>query len=588
MVFEFGNLLGVFAFLSLIPFIIVYLIKPRPDTLKVPSLMFFMNYTKNTKTNSLFRYFYRDYLFLIQIIILLLLSFSVLKPVLTLNQDVVSSNIIFVFDVSASSKVLDQDNNSRFEYGVDKLKDLATSKNSLVLLKSKPVLALQDVSRSTLIRYVNNLEPTDDVTDISSAISFAGNLLENNGGRVVVISDLVDSNDADFSISKSLVESRGIPVDFITTNSVNGSNVGIVGAVIDEDKINVYVQNFDFTNREVSLDVNGKLNKISLPKRSLEPFVFSLGDNQTKIRILEKDNFLEDNDVTIIKPYSDNIKVLWVTNNPSKFLKAALDSIDGINLEIARPPVVPEGKYDLYIISDVSKNELVSGTFATILKKIQEEGTSVIILGQKDSASIDYEKLLPMKFNSLVAGGQTNVEYTNTFTKDIDFGNSKTIFDVEGEGTNVVSVNDESVISLFNVGKGKVVYYGLLDEDNDFKLTPGYPIFWSSLLDFLLGKANLNSINLKTGDFFVFDNQTIVLDKKGIYELNGRKFSVNLLNEKESDINFLNRNSNLELVEGDLEKVKSKVDYDLVYYISIIVMLLLIFELVYVKLRGEL
>ena len=77
MLFEFGNTLGWLAFLSLIPLIIIYLIKPKPTKLKVPSLMFFMKRTNTSTAQSLFRRFQNDLLFLIQLLVLLLLAFSV-------------------------------------------------------------------------------------------------------------------------------------------------------------------------------------------------------------------------------------------------------------------------------------------------------------------------------------------------------------------------------------------------------------------------------------------------------------------------------------------------------------------------------
>ena len=52
MVFGWENSLGWFAFLSLIPFIILYIVKPRPQELEVPLPDVFLCEVKHTMRNS--------------------------------------------------------------------------------------------------------------------------------------------------------------------------------------------------------------------------------------------------------------------------------------------------------------------------------------------------------------------------------------------------------------------------------------------------------------------------------------------------------------------------------------------------------
>ncbi len=150
MSFQLANLIGLLAFMSLIPFIIVYLIKPKPQKLKVPSLMFFLSRTKSTTRDKLLKILERDILFFIQLAALLLLSFSMAEPLIFAKKDVVSSNIIFVIDASASSKVI-ENGKTRFEIGKDKVKELATTRNSLILIKSTPTLAINDAGKTELV-----------------------------------------------------------------------------------------------------------------------------------------------------------------------------------------------------------------------------------------------------------------------------------------------------------------------------------------------------------------------------------------------------------------------------------------------------
>src|SRR3989344_1204070 len=107
MAFELGNVIGFLGFLSLIPLIILYLIRPRPTNLKVPSLMFFFSKEKSTTAESILRHFHEDLLFYLQLLVLTLLALSLAQPLLTVKRDAVSSNIVFVLDASASSQVVE-------------------------------------------------------------------------------------------------------------------------------------------------------------------------------------------------------------------------------------------------------------------------------------------------------------------------------------------------------------------------------------------------------------------------------------------------------------------------------------------------
>ena len=589
MLFDFGNNLGWYSFLVLIPFIIFYLIKPKPTKLKVPSLIFFMKNTSSSKIKSLFRYFQRDLLFLIQLLIFLLLAFSITQPILFLNRDVVSGNVIFVLDISASSKVLEAGNETRLEIGKDKLKDLISSKNSLILAKSSPILALEDVRAGTLNSYINRLESTDDTTDLSSAMALAAEILNNKKGRVVVISDFAYSKGVNPVVAKNLLESKGIPVDFINTRGENlKNNVGFVDMILRGDEVNLYLKNYNSFDKKVYVKFGGDTTSFNLKSGSVEPIVFKLVDNLTKAEILDKDDFMVDNALLIYRPYNDKIKVLLISNNPSKYLKAVLNSIDGVVLTVAEPPIIPNEDFDVYIFDGVDVNKLVVDNYGSVMRKVRDEGKNAIIIGQNNINKIDFEGLIPIKFKELINAGTLSVDYNNKYNKDIDFGNTKRIFSFDGEGVNVVSYNRTGVITLFNLGKGKVVYYGILDSESDFKITLGYPIFWNGLIYSLVGRGDLNEVNLKTGNLIELGNESKVLDRKGIYKIGDKTLVVNLLNQIESDVNVNFTSKDVKFVnDGKLEKSKSKVDHDLEIYLAALVLMLLLFEFFYIKFRGE-
>ncbi len=587
MIIGFGNSLGWFAFIALIPLIILYLIRPKPVSLKVPSLMFFIKRTNIDKASSFFRRFHSDLLFLLQLLAVVLLAFTITAPYFTLEKDVVSENIIFVLDVSASSQVV-EDGKTRLDISKEKIKELASYKNSLIILKSSPIIALQDARRSELIRYLDKIQATDDVSDTASAIMLAGEMLANSKGRVVVVSDFIESKGVDADVAKNILESRGIGVDFIDVKKSKRENVGLVDMLISGEDVNLYIKNFNDVQKKISLKINDDLEEIDINPNAVEPLVFSLTNNLTIAEILEKDDFLVDNKVYITRPYPSEIKLLWITNRPSKFLKAALESIDGVQLTITEPPVVPDEDFDVYVVSGLETDKLAFGNLGLIYGKVKNQGKSAVVVAQKDSNAVNYENLLPIEFGKIVPGGIANVDQVNKFTKDIDFGLVSNIFEINSNINSIVSVQNETLISLFDLGEGVVVYYGILDEESDFKISPGYPIFWKNLIYSFVGKGDLNEVNLKTGFVFEVNGESKILDKIGVHQFGGKTIAVNLLNEKESDVNFLDSAGSIESTKGELQPIKTKVDYNLEIYLTALILIILLSEFIYAKYRGEL
>src|SRR3989344_7721223 len=127
--FGFENWTGLWAFLSLVPFVLIYLIKPKPKELDVPSLMFFTRSIFSDKERSFFRRFTGDWIFFLQLLALLLLSAFFISPYINLKEGVLLDNVVIVLDTSASMKVGD-----RFDTAVGKAKDLLGGTNTIILV----------------------------------------------------------------------------------------------------------------------------------------------------------------------------------------------------------------------------------------------------------------------------------------------------------------------------------------------------------------------------------------------------------------------------------------------------------------------
>jgi len=79
-----------------------------------------------------------------------------------------------------------------------------------------------------------------------------------------------------------------------------------------------------------------------------------------------------------------------------------------------------------------------------------------------------------------------------------------------------------------------------------------------------------------------------LLDEAGIYEVDNKKVAVNLANEIESDINRENIELKADLKKFSTEKLKDVDNVDLEIPLLIAALIILFFEFIYIKRRGDL
>ena len=135
---------------------------------------------------------------------------------------------------------------------------------------------------------------------------------------------------------------------------------------------------------------------------------------------------------------------------------------------------------------------------------------------------------------------------------------------------------------------------------SDFKTLPAYPIFWNSLINFMVGTEDIKDFNHKTGKIVAINKQNVktptstvttsklLMDDAGIYEFDKKKFAVNLIDEKESDINLPSKAESLEERERLLDRESKEHDFNLEFPILLLVFLFMLAEFLYIKVRGDL
>ena len=607
----FANQLGLLALLSVIPFIILYLRKPKPVEKAIPSLMFFITEKKTSKQFSFLRKLVHNLLFFIQLLALLGLSIAIAEPFIKVNYDANMENTVIIIDGSASMQtklgLL-----TRFDKAVSESKKYLSGRVSLVLAEDFPLVLAEDESEEIVRDILAKLSPRATGTNIGDAMLIAKDILRGRHGRVIVLSDFLNSEGPDIFATKRVLTANDIDVVFVSVTS-SAKNIGIKDISLERTNAQVFVKNYNNNEENVIVTVSqdgrvvAKSEQLKLQPKSVEGFSFQPSQGITKIEIEGNDDFDVDNTAYISIPYRKKIRVLVVTDVKRSSILDAL-SASG-DTEIETKYFTPEQSmlkdYDIILLNQF---QYVPGTFQDLSNYV-ERGGNLIITVQDKMNLMDFADLNIFSFDSIkkedisVCANVFN-QFTKYFEKEKCFARASKYY--IGNATDktlvIATVSDNAntpVMALKEKGKGRVFYYGIFDDTSDFKTMPSYPILWNSLINFLVKSEDVKDFNLKTGRIIGIPEQSIktpsgnikttnlVIDEIGIYEFNSRKYSANLLNEKESDVSS-GIDFNKESSEFIVKKDKKEINMYLSVFLLMAVSILLALEVFYLKGRGDL
>ncbi len=615
---QFANEAGLYALLSIIPLIIIYLLRPRAKKLKIPSVMFLLDIEKKRRLNVL-RKFLKDPLFLIQLLVLTIISLAIAAPFIMANEEAGGGATVFILDASASMQA-----DGRFDKAVEQAHKYLSAKNTIILAESIPVVVLSEAPSSSASDTLNKLKPRATDTDLSSAILLGRRMLP-EGGRIIVLSDFISSSGDSPAIAKKVAEASGITVDFITVTG-RTDNIGIINGWFEESgNYRIAIKNFNKDARNVRIDVsiNDKSalsNTININGGSSEFFsVNDLARNPglTKISIDTGDALRVDDTAFIVIPPSIQHDILYITDNPRSPSLVALGLIPGTRITKTNPANSSSMAGNIVIISA----PLPRDTQKKLSDYVNGGGTAVIIA----SPGLSDMDFLPVEIGTLGNRTSLNVARENTITAGIDIEKTdvKKYYKarLKNGAVSLVESGDKeqsAIIAYWNFGKGTVIYDGLADPRgdnifdplndmvwNDFHTLPGYPLFWKQLLEWLKGSLDVTEYNARTGMMIKFPDSTgiktpsntvttnlLLLDEVGIYEVPGKSVAVNLYNERESDLSGAGVAAEAANVSAtnqpvyNPETIRKAMNLDLYFILG--GMFFVFLELYYLHWRGEL
>jgi len=614
---------GLWALIAVAIFIFLYLRRPKPQEKVIPSLMFVIQDNKKSRQYSFFQKLMTNLLFLLQLFSILGLSLVAAAPFAKLKYDVTLENTVIILDVSASMHAKER-GVSRFDKALGQAKKAVSGRNSIIMAENVPLIVLENENSKIALDVLSKIKPRATTTNLGDALLLAKDILGDKPGRIIVFSDFLATEGPDIEVVRATLSSEDKVVDFVDVSN-NAKNVGIIKLEVTKYNTKVYVKNFNNEAKQVTIKII-KDNKaiaqtqVAIAPNSIENFIFDTPAGISKVELEPKDDLEVDDAAYIATPPKIKNSVLLVTNEKSSNLELALEAAKDIELDVVNPPVltintkkqrIEPYKHDViivYKINNVNKRDgIVPGTFEDI-EEYADKGGNVIIAAQDDSKEISARSLLAVELKDKI-NKPTKVcvdtinQITKQFEKERCFTTTSSYFGAEAKKGTIAFASADDKTPLIVYGekkKGKIAYYGILDGISDFKTQPSFPIFWNSLINFMIGAEDIKDFNYKTGKIVAINEQKVktpsstlttsklLMDEAGIYEFDNKKFAVNLLDEKESDASLLSKIEEQKEREKLLERESKEHDFNLELTILGLVFLFMLTEFFYIKRRGDL
>ncbi|MEZ5333998.1 MAG: BatA domain-containing protein [Methanolobus sp.] len=626
MVMPFDTPIALVALLSVIPLIILYLLRPKPLKVQVPSIMFLMDIKEEKKRfyTSITKLI-KDPLLLIQLLVLILLALAAASPYLETQEALSGEHTVLIIDASASMQT-----DNRFNDAISAAEDYVSKKNSIILAESTPVVILEGESSDATYETLNTLEAKATVTDISAAVSAGMRLLSEEGGNIIVVSDFASWNGDDPVNAMKLAESYGLTVEYVLVGK-EADNVGFIqGSVEVANGSYTYIgviKNYYDSRQSIDLDIENsdsgkKVSKsFNIPARSTQQlYLTNLGTGITEVTITDSDSLMADNTAYISIPRISDRQLLYVSDTDGLPSKIALSLIPNINL--VENEGIPDDISGYSVVVVANKERALQSNEISSLSSYLNNGGRVVFIASdifsSENAATELQELIPVKVGSIEDtddGVTLEVVQETRLSEDIKYDEVAmyrflNVTPRVDSTTLVATEDDVPVLAYGTVGDGTVVYLGINDlpgEDawNNFHNLPEFPVFWFKLAGWLGGTGSVQDYNLKTGTVSALAKEQevttpsgvetlsrVLYDQTGVYQVAGKEIAVNIYNDRESDTS-LEGTDVLERSQADDEPnivrassytAKNYLDT----YMIIIAFALVILELLVIRKRGEL
>lgn len=508
----FANPAAFWGLLLAVPVVAVYLIRNRPSTSQVSTLLFWEQVSDEQAATSFLRQLRNPGSLLLQLLILLLMVLALSRPAFRSFAQQASRQIL-VIDNSASMQAVDESGSSRFELAIAEAGSLINAASPdtetmiLVSCPSAKVVCPATASRALAQIRLNEIKPTDCVGQLQDAVQFAKTATgSDTDAAVVTITDGNETSNA--SVNDDSDEATTI----IVGNDVD--NVGISGfqarrASSDPTLWQLYFEVSNFSGSQQDLNLEIRLNDTLIDILPLH-----LTSGQSQQRIVSKSS--SDGGLITARLRASDLKDTWTDG-------LALDDSATTSLSARSPydvTLVTSGNWFLQQV--LAANPLVQLTvispadFATSAKR---EGSIVVFDGRIPEswppADSDTQiKAIAVAPKSSCRLWTVNGTIDETFVGDYQADhslieyvqlediaiNSATDLTV-AENANVIAeaIEGQPLLATFSDNADRIILLAIDLDRSDLPLRTSFPILLTNALNWLsdaqprlLPQANTN------------------------------------------------------------------------------------------------
>jgi hypothetical protein len=538
--------LGLAAAAVAIPIVLLYLVRPDPEDLRLPTFRFLAEEAGQQRTNPFFSRFRRSLLLLLQVLVVLAIAVSLASPYVTVAERQTVSETVLVVDASASMATRTDGGTTRFARAVSTARDEVTSRTTVVVATGGGRVLLRGGSPTEAEQALGDLRPTDAPGDLRGAIATAS-AVAGEEARIVVLSDFAD--DSDWATAVRTARARGLPVRLEQFGGGGEGNVGIVDRTFSGTEVEFAVRNFGDARATRTLQFAGARRQLTLQPGDVATATFAVPAGGGTAQLAPGDAFPVDDAVAVAAPADATIDVLLLTNDRNRYLATAMEVIEPVSLTVDSPPTTVDEQYDVIVYSNLDPDSLLRGN-VDAGRETLERGGGVVVAAQR-SPPDRLSDLLLVAPQSVKSSPSIESTADDPLTRGIAFSPPEEyLAGPLREGRPLVRLSDGSpLIATAQRGPGRLLYYGYLESASSFRFNYQYPVFWKRAVFYLSGREPLPALNYRTGDGWTLGAEatvstprgqvtaaTVPLDGAGFYAAGDRRVAAALLDESESDV----------------------------------------------------
>lgn len=542
--------LGLAALLAAVPIIVLYLIRPDPRRLRLPTTRFLIDADGASSSRPLLERLQRNAVLLLQLLAVVLFATALATPYVPAAQSETVEETVVVIDATASMTV-ESGGATRFERAVDAAGGAVTSTTSVVVADAGVSVPLRGGTAADAEETLGSLRPTGAPGSLRRAVTRAASLAGENA-RIVVFSDFAGGSEWRSAVRAA--EARGFTVALRQFDAGGADNVGIIDRSFAGGEVTVSVRNFgsETVTRQVSL--GGAQETIELAPGDVRTVTLPVPPDGGEVRLSPRDSFPVDDVAYVAAPADATVDVLLVANDRNRYLETALSVIDPVEVtRVAPPEPVPEppdDAYDVVLYTGIDA-EAIADEHVAAGRAAVAAGGGVGIQAGTSMPTGAYGDLLLIAPDTVASNPTLARPVDAVLTRDLSFPPPERYIGGElRSGRALVSTaGGTPVIATDTRDGGRVLYYGYIESASTFKYDFEYPIFWKRSVTVLSGRESLPALNLATGDRLPIEGETTVgtprgevttaslsASDPGFYTAGGVQYSASLLSPEESAV----------------------------------------------------